>query len=114
MARYLDLGPGDNVVTVATDGFDRYPSVLDALEERTGPIDADAFESVFRSFDRADILDVRPPSEKDRLFALKEQVWAPFGYSHACLAAMQSQSFWDAQFAAIGKVDRDLAAKRSL
>src|SRR5581483_5792172 len=28
LARYLNLGPEDNVVTIATDGFDRYPSVL--------------------------------------------------------------------------------------
>ena len=28
LARHLQLGPEDNVVTVATDGFDRYPSVL--------------------------------------------------------------------------------------
>ena len=27
LARYLELGPEDNVVTIATDGFDRYPSV---------------------------------------------------------------------------------------
>src|SRR5581483_11492636 len=28
LARHLGLGPEDNVVTIATDGFDRYPSVL--------------------------------------------------------------------------------------
>ncbi len=37
LARFLHLGPKDNVVTVATDGFDRYPSVLADLEQRTGP-----------------------------------------------------------------------------
>ena len=36
MARFLDLGPDDNVVTIATDGFDRYPSVLADLERRRG------------------------------------------------------------------------------
>src|ERR1035438_3393646 len=35
LARYLDLGPEENVVTIATDGFDRYPSVLNALEKPT-------------------------------------------------------------------------------
>src|SRR5579872_3885912 len=39
LARYLNLGRGDNVVTIATDGFDRYPSVLADLENRAGPID---------------------------------------------------------------------------
>ena len=37
MARFLGLGPHDNVVTIATDGFDRYPSVLAELERRRGP-----------------------------------------------------------------------------
>ena len=34
LAKYLRLGPGDNVVTVATDGFDRYHSVLEDLNGR--------------------------------------------------------------------------------
>ncbi|MGB4504192.1 MAG: pyridoxal-phosphate dependent enzyme, partial [Syntrophaceticus sp.] len=34
MAHYLRLGPDDNVVTIATDGFDRYPSVMKDIEER--------------------------------------------------------------------------------
>ena len=37
VARFLGLGPRDNVVTLATDGFDRYPSVLANLAERMGP-----------------------------------------------------------------------------
>jgi cysteine synthase A len=35
-ARYLGLGPDDNVVTIATDSYDRYPSVSQALYERNG------------------------------------------------------------------------------
>jgi len=38
MARQLQLGLNDNVVTIATDGFDRYPSVLRNLEHRRGPL----------------------------------------------------------------------------
>ena len=34
MAKYLKLGPDDNVVTIATDGFDRYDSVMEDLETR--------------------------------------------------------------------------------
>ena len=33
LAKYLRLGPGDNVVTVATDGIDRYYSVLDEMNQ---------------------------------------------------------------------------------
>jgi len=113
LARYLGLGPGDNVVTIATDGFDRYPSVLDDLARRRGPIDrsrTDAwFEEVFRGGSARDILDVRPRAQKERLFAYKEEVWSNFGYSHSYLEQMKSQSFWDGQNEAIGNIDRSLA-----
>ncbi len=35
-AKYLGLGPDDNVVTIATDSYDRYPSVSQALYGRNG------------------------------------------------------------------------------
>ena len=37
-AKWLRLGKDDAVVTVATDGLDRYPSVLRRLAARTGPL----------------------------------------------------------------------------
>ena len=118
LAHHLGLGPEDNVVTIATDGFDRYPSVLADLAERRGPIDAGKlggwFESVFRGGSEVDILDVRPRAEKERLFAYKEEVWSGFGYSHSYLEEMKAQSFWEAQFDAIGGIDRALTAARKL
>jgi cysteine synthase len=116
LARRLDLGPGDNVVTIATDGFDRYPSVLAGLAERRGPFDGKAldrcFEEVFRGGASEDILDVRGRAEKDRLFGYKERLWSNFGYSHSYLESMQSQSFWDTEFARIGGIDEALARAR--
>jgi cysteine synthase len=117
LARHLNLGAADNVVTIATDGFDRYPSVLADLAERRGPLDAAKldgwFESVFRGGgSEGDTLDVRPRAEKERLFAYKEDVWSGFGYSHAYLEQMKSQSFWDAQYAGIEGIDRALARER--
>ncbi len=41
-ARHYGFGPGQAVVTVATDGFDRYPSVLRRLDAEQGPMDAHA------------------------------------------------------------------------
>ena len=118
LAHHLNLGPEDNVVTIATDGFDRYPSVLADLAERRGPMDAAKlggwFESVFRGGSEVDILDVRPRAEKERLFAYKEDIWSNFGYSHAYLEEMKSQSFWDAQFALISGIDAALTAARKL
>jgi cysteine synthase len=117
MARYLQLGPDDNVVTVATDGFDRYPSVLRNLEQRRGPLPesqlGERFEEVFRACDRREMLDLRPREQKERLFGYKEQVWTGFNYSRSYLAKMQSQSFWDEEFEKVRETDADLLRTRS-
>jgi cysteine synthase len=117
LAKHLNFGPGDNVVTIATDGFDRYPSVLADLARRRGPFDDAAadgcFEEVFRGGASEDILDVRGPAEKERLFGYKERVWSNFGYSHSYLESMQSQSFWDAEFEKIGAIDEALRRTRT-
>ncbi len=117
-AKLLDLGPGENVVTVATDGFDRYPSVMADLEKRRGSASdvvlAEWYEAIFRGASRSDTLDVRSAEQKDRLFRMKEEVWARFGYDDACLRQMQSQAFWDAEYAKIEATDRALLAARML
>jgi len=111
-ARHLGLGPEDNVVTIATDGFDRYPSVLEKRAGMAPPPCADSFEQVFRSFDAAEMLDVRSPQEKDRLFGYKEQVWREFNYSKSYLDSMKSQSFWEGEYDRIREIDAALVAAR--
>jgi cysteine synthase len=117
LARYLGLGPEDNVVTIATDGMDRYPSVLANLEKRRGPLDdaklSASFEAIFRGGDAREILDVRPAEQKQRLFGYKKQVWSAFGYTHSYLQSMQSQSFWDAEFDKIPAIDQALLQARA-
>ena len=117
MARFLGLSRGENLVTIATDGFDRYPSVLAGLDERRGaPRDSElcsAFERIFRDSDREDFLDVRPRAQKERLFGYKEEVWSRFHYSHAYLEAMKSQTFWDGEYARIREIDSALEAARA-
>ncbi len=115
MASFLDLGPQDNVVTIATDGFDRYPSVLADLERRrplrVSELDA-RIEEVFRGGGPEDILDVRPQQQKERLFGYKKDVWTNFGYSPPYLESMKSQSFWDAEFSKVGEIDSNLLHTR--
>ena len=117
MARHLGLGAEDNVVTIATDGMDRYPSVLANLEKRRGPLDdaslSASFEEIFRGGEARDILDLRPPEQKERLFGYKEEVWTRFGYTHSYLEKMKSQSFWDGEFDRIPAIDRALLAARN-
>jgi cysteine synthase len=118
LARYLKLGPNDNVVTIATDGFDRYPSVIADLGKRKpmkGDVDVKArFDAIYRGGDTKDILDVRPHKQKKRLFQYKEDVWTKFGYSRQYLKKMESQSFWDAEYDKIRRIDEALLDTRGM
>ncbi|MFQ6016111.1 MAG: PLP-dependent cysteine synthase family protein, partial [Anaerolineae bacterium] len=115
-AKYLGLGPEENVVTVATDGFDRYPSVMVDLEERMGGISDDALEmwakGIFRGATTTEILDVRGAEQKERLFCQKEQLWTRFGYSKEYLEAMKSPDFWEAEYEKIPETDERIRALR--
>lgn len=103
MARYLRLGPDENVVTVATDGFDRYESVIDDLDRRyletTDHVLERWMRDVFAAQDDTAIHDVRRTHAKERLFAQKEKDWTPFGYSLEYLDSMKSQDFWEDEYA---------------
>ena len=54
---HYGLGPRQAVVTIATDGFDRYPSVLRRLDEEQGPMDRGEGEAATRDLPRRG----RPP-----------------------------------------------------
>lgn len=115
-AKLLGLGPQDNIITIATDRFDRYPSVLADLARRTGPI-SDATlaawaDRIFHGADTGEMLDVRSSAQKLRLHHMKASLWRRFGYDDDYLAAMESQIFWDAQCAGIDDIDRRIAALR--
>jgi len=116
MARLLALGPDENIVTIATDGFDRYPSVLADLAQREGPLTeaklGEWCEAIFRGFDAREILDVRPRDQKERLFRQKEETWLRFGYSREYLDQMKSQSFWELESGKIRDIDSALARSR--
>ncbi|MBI3892667.1 MAG: pyridoxal-phosphate dependent enzyme [Candidatus Wallbacteria bacterium] len=121
MARQLDLGANQNVVTIATDGIDRYYSVVKELEERTGRIDDHSIDDrvlarwareIFLGADTDEILDVRGAKQKKRLFDQKEEVWTQFGYGKTYLDTMKKQSFWDAEYALIPEMDREIAKLR--
>jgi cysteine synthase len=115
-AKLLGLGPEDNIVTVATDRFDRYPSVLADLEQREGPaagamLDTWA-ERIFRGADTSDMLDVRAEPEKRRLHAMKETLWRRFGYDENLFAAMHSMAYWDEQAGLVEEIDQRIAEAR--
>lgn len=109
MAKYLRLGPNDNVVTIATDGYDRYESVIKDLERRYLETEDFVlrrwFNDVFMKADEADIADYRSEDMKNKLFNQKEKDWLKFGYSKDYLDSMKEMAFWDHEYEKIHHYD---------
>ena len=116
MAKYLKLGPNDNVVTIATDGFDRYPSVLENLEQRyletVDFVQRRWFQDIFIQADTCHIADYRPLSQKEKLFKQKEADWLKFGYSQAYLDSMRKMEFWDEEYHKVFEYDEKIKKMR--
>ncbi|HVJ50240.1 PLP-dependent cysteine synthase family protein [Desulfitobacterium sp.] len=116
MAHYLKLGPDDNVVTIATDGFDRYPSVLEDLEKRY--LETEKFvlrrwaKDIFLCQDTSNIYDYRSKEAKEQLYMQKEKDWLPFGYSQEYLDTMKTEEFWEMEFAKVEHYDQEIARLR--
>lgn len=116
MAKHLNLGPDDNVVTIATDGFNRYNSVLEDLDTRyleTGHnVMKRWLSDVFINADTSKIHDFRTAESKEQLFAQKEKDWLPFGYSKKYLDSMKDMAFWNAEYDKIPAIDNRIKAMR--
>jgi hypothetical protein len=116
LAKHLGLGPGDNVVTIATDGFDRYQSVLDEMTNRyqdmTAPVLEGWARGIFLEASTDDIFDFSESASKERLFRQKENDWIKFGYTKEFLDSMRHAEFWDAQYTKVQQYDRTICALR--
>lgn len=116
MARYLKLGPDDNVVTIATDGFDRYHSVVAEMEDRYLGLEEHVLErwvkDIFLAADEKHIFDVRRKDQKERLFLQKERDWLKFGYTREYLESMKSMDFWNEEYAKIAEYDEKIKSLR--
>ena len=116
MAKHLRLGPGDNVVTIATDGYDRYESVLELLEKReleTADYVLERwYKDIFLGAEDAYIEDARLPKVKERLFKQKENDWLKFGYTQQYLDAMRHPEFWEAEYHKVFEYDEKIKKMR--
>ncbi|HEY0306778.1 MAG TPA: pyridoxal-phosphate dependent enzyme [Acidobacteriaceae bacterium] len=116
LAKHLRLGPGDNVVTVATDGFDRYNSVLDELDSRylelAPPVLDRWLQDIFLGAEDDLVFDFRKPEVKEQLFQQKERDWIKFGYTKEFLDSMRTMDFWDAQYAKVPGYNEKIAKAR--
>lgn len=116
MAKYLKLGPDDNVVTIATDSFDRYNSVLEDLDvrylETTDFVLTRWIKDIFHGIDEENVYDFRRMDKKEQLFGQKEKDWLPFGYSKEYIDSMRSPEFWENEYNKISEYDKKIKSMR--
>ncbi|MGH7536946.1 MAG: pyridoxal-phosphate dependent enzyme, partial [Gemmatimonadales bacterium] len=114
-ARHYGYGPKDAVVTVATDGFDRYPSVLRRLDREGGPMDGEEAKrrlALFRERKREGIL-VGTPTTRRRWHNQKYFTWVEQqGKTAAELRAQEDPAFWTAHQERAGEIDRRIRERR--
>ena len=114
-AKTLHLGPKDTVVTVATDGFDRYPSVLRKLDADHGKMTRDEALrrlAIFRGA-RTDWVQEGTRETRLRWHNQKYFTWVEQqGKSVDQLRALASQDFWVKQQGMVEGIDRKLVELR--
>ncbi|MCY6483532.1 pyridoxal-phosphate dependent enzyme [Clostridium aestuarii] len=116
MAKQLNLSAEDNVVTIATDGFDRYGSVLKKLNTQYKHIDTftikEWINNIFLQQTQDYIYDFRDNNSKEKLYLQKEKDWIKFGHSKKYLDSMKNMSFWDNEYSQIKEYDKKIKALR--
>jgi cysteine synthase len=114
-ARHYGLGPKDAVVTIATDGFDRYPSVLRKLTAERGPMTSDEARrrlSIFRGQTGDWILE-GTPAVRRRWHNQKYFTWVEQqGQTVDELRAQEDPAFWVAEQEKAAVVDRRILERR--
>ena len=116
MAKYLKLGPDDNVVTIATDSFDRYQSVIEDLDNRY--LETEDFvlrrwvKDIFLNQRDDLVYDVRGEEAKNKLYEQKEKDWLKFGYTKEYLDSMKKEEFWENEYEKIEEYNEKIKSMR--
>ena len=115
-ARTLGLGKDDVVVTIATDGFDRYPSVMRILDEERGTMSTDEAQrrvEIFHGQKTDYVLEgsqtVRQRWHNQKYFTWVEQQ----GKSVEELQAQQDPAFWGSLIESLPEIDRQIEERRT-
>ncbi len=115
-AAHYQLGPRQAVVTMATDAFDRYPSVLRRLDREQGPMDAAQARrrvEIFRSRRTGWLLEgtaaVRRRWHNQKYFTWVEQQ----GKTVAELRAQEDPAYWVAWQERAAEIDRGIRERRA-
>jgi cysteine synthase len=113
---HYGLGPRQAVVTIATDGFDRYPSVLRRLDAEQGKMDRDKARrriEIFRSRRTGWLLEGTPEVRRrwhnQKYFTWVEQQ----GKTVAELRAQEDPAWWVAQQERAHEIDRRIRERRA-
>lgn len=115
-ARHYGLGPRQAVLTVATDAFDRYPSVLRRLDAEHGPMDAARARrrlEAFRAGESRQRLEgtseTRRRWHNQKYFTWVEQQ----GKAVEELRAQEAPDYWIAQQERAHDIDRRIQERRA-
>jgi cysteine synthase len=115
-ARHYGLRPDQGIFTVATDGFDRYPSVLQRLDEDLGPMTREEARrrlSIFTNQKLDHVLEatraVRRRWHNQKYYTWVEQQ----GKTAAELREQEDPAFWVGQQERAAEVDRAIRERRS-
>jgi len=115
-ADHYGLGPRQAVVTIATDGFDRYPSVLRRLDAEQGKMDGEKARrriEIFRSRRTGWLLEGTPEVRRrwhnQKYFTWVEQQ----GKTVAELRAQEDPAWWVAQQERAHEIDRRIRERRA-
>jgi hypothetical protein len=115
-AKYYGYGPNDTVVTVLTDGIDRYHSVMDQITEKYGALSRAEAERRHRSIfldAKLDYVQEGTVQNRERWFNLKYYTWVEQqGKTVEELNAQRSQSWWKDQQDKVEDVDARLLKAR--
>jgi cysteine synthase A len=115
-AQHYDFSPRQAVVTVATDGFDRYPSVLERLNAEQGEMDVEKAKrrlAIFRSR-RSGWLVAGTNDQRRRWHNQKYFTWVEQqGKSVAELRAQEDPAWWVAHQERAHEIDRLIRERRT-
>jgi cysteine synthase len=115
-AKAIKAGKGQNVVTIATDGFDRYPSVMQRLNKTAGKMTKDEAKrrvDIFRKTDTSDWVQEGTAFHRTRWHNQKYYTWVEQqGKDVDELRALAEQEFWLKEQSKIADIDKKLAKTR--
>lgn len=115
-AKYYEMGADDVIVTIATDGMDRYHSVMADMARKYGPMDEAEATAAIRGllqWQKTDWIKRGTPENRRQWHNLKYYTWVEQqGKTVEELNAQLSQQWWIDHQQLVGEIDSRLLAWR--